>query len=291
MKLPIVESNQLTKKIELAIHYSLFQRERHGQRLTQVVLAPEIKRDYLGVSSISTPPCALYYSMINAPKDETDLSSRFGFDTGHILEDYVLDLLKVDERQGEVTFPYLLAPHGTIKGHYDGRIANMMQESCIVECKATGGYSFNKKIEEGADTGHIEQAFIYAVGTGSPFFVLIYCNREAKKSTPFYTVMGFYIPDMKEAKKAVMALFAERFDPVLLSLHHELRPDSPLQPRYEYGPRGWRCRPDSSYFTKGGKENFTVGYCSYRPTCPEAQGYRQIEEERKLKKEQETKAA
>jgi hypothetical protein len=280
MKLPIVESNQLTKKVELAIHYALFQRERHGQRLEQVVLAPEIKRDYLGMSSISTPPCALYYSLTNAPKDETDLSSRFGFDTGHILEGYVLDLLRVEDRQGEVVFPYLLAPHGVIKGHYDGRTDNLMEKSCVVECKATGGYSFGKKIEEGADNGHIEQAFIYSVGSNSPYFSVIYCNREAKKSTPFYTVFGFYIPDMQAAEKAVLDLFAERFDPVLLALHHDLRPEQPQAPKYEFGPRGWRCRPDKTYFARG-KENRQVGYCSYRGICPEARQYAAVEEERK----------
>ena len=285
MKLPITHSAQLVKQTELALAYALFQRERHGKRLEQVVLAPEIKRGYLGVSSISTPPCVLYYSLTNEPKEETDLPSRFGFDTGHILEGYVLDLLQVEERQGELTWPYLLAPGGAIKGHFDGRTKNLMQDgACIIEVKATGGYSFNKKIEEGADNGHIEQAFVYAVGSSSPYFTLIYCNREAKKSTPFYAVFGFHIPDMAAAEKAVLDLFAERFDPVLLSLHHELRPDPPEKPRWEFGPRGWRCRPDSSYFTKGGKENFTVGYCSYRGICPEGIAYREIEEERKVKK-------
>jgi hypothetical protein len=282
MNLPIVESTQLTKQIDLALAYALFQRERHGKKLQQVVLPPEIKRGYLGVSSISTPPCALYYSLTNEPKEETDTSSRFGFDTGHVLESYVLDLLRVEDRQGELSWPYLLAPGGVIKGHYDGKTNGLAQDGdCIVEVKATGGYSFNKKIEEGADAGHVEQAFIYAAGSASPYFTLIYCNREAKKSTPFYTVFAYHIPDMEAAQKTVQTLFAERFDPVLLSLHHELRPDAPAVPRWEFGKRGWRCRPDSSYFTKGGKENFTVGYCSYRPTCPEAVAYRQIEEEKK----------
>ncbi len=281
MKLPITESNQLTKQVELALAYALFQRERHGKKLQQVCLPPEIKRNYLGVSSIATPPCALYYSLVNAPKEETDISSRFGFDTGHVLESYVLDLLRIEDRQGELSWPYLLAPGGVIKGHYDGRDITLMDDSCVVEVKATGGYSFNKKIEEGADKGHIEQAFIYATGSNSPYFAIIYCNREAKKSTPFYKVFGYHISNMTAAQKTVQALFAERFDPVLLSLHHELRPDAPSFPRWEFGPRGWRCRPDSSYYTKGGKENFTVGYCSYRSICPEAIGYRDIEEERR----------
>ncbi len=281
MRLPIKEAPALEKRIELALAYALFQRERHGQRLEQVVLAPEITRDYLGVSSISTPPCALFYSLTNAPKEETDLSSRFGFDTGHILEGYVLDLLRVEDRQGELVWPYLLAPGGQIKGHYDGRTEHLIEGgACIIEVKATGGYSFNKKIEEGADSGHIEQAFVYAVGSNSPYFSVIYCNREAKKSTPFYTVFGFYIPDMPSAEKAVLDLFAERFDPVLLSLHHNLRPEQPQAPKYEFGPRGWRCRPDKTYFARG-KENRQVGYCSYRGICPEARQYAEIEEDRK----------
>ena len=127
-------------------------------------------------------------------------------------------------------------------------------------------------MEEGADQGHVEQAFAYATKAQAPYFALIYCNREAKKSTPFYTVMGYRITDMQEAEKAVYRLFEERFDPVLLSLHLELRPDQPQKPRYEYGPRGWRCRPDKSYFARG-KQNKQVGYCSYRPVCPEARGY------------------
>lgn len=280
MNLPIVESNRLKKQIDIALAYALFQRERHGKKLEQVILEPEIKRDYLGVSSISTPPCALYYSLMNAPKEESDTSSRFGFDTGHVLESYVLDLLQIEDRQGELSFPYLLAPGGAIKGHYDGRTKDLIHDgACIVEVKATGGYSFAKKIEEGADAGHVEQAFIYAAGSSSPYFIIIYCNREAKKSTPFYYVCGYHIPDMEAARESVQALFAERFDPVLLSLYHE-RPDQPQKPRHEFGPRGWRCRPDKTYFARG-KEQFQVGYCSYRPICPDALMYAEQEETKK----------
>jgi len=263
----------LTKQIDLALAYALFQRSRHGQRLEQVVLSPDFDRDYLGISSLGQPPCALYYKLTGAAKEEHDHGTRFGFDTGHILESYVLDMLRVEDRQGELIWPYLLAPGGVIKGHYDGLTRGLMSDdSCIIECKATGGYSFNKKMEEGADQGHVEQAFAYAAKAGAPYFAIIYCNREAKKSTPFYTVMGFCITDMEAAKKAVLDLFAERFDPVLLSLHHGLRPDQPQKPKYEYGPRGWRCRPDKTYFARG-KEQQQVGYCSYRPICPEARGY------------------
>ena len=289
MNLPIKQSSLLENQINLALAYAIYQRNCHGKRLAQVVLPPETERDYLGVSSLAQPPCALYYKLKNKHKEENDAGTRFGFDTGHILESYVLDLLRVkfEDRQGELVWPYLLAPDGVIKGHYDGLARKAVgEQNCIIECKATGGFSFNKKISEGADRGHIEQAFCYAVGSGSPYFALIYCNREAKKSTPFYTVMGFYIPDMEAAKRAVQELFALRFDPVLLSLHHDLRPDQPQQPKYEYGPRGWRCRPDKSYFARG-KERQQVGYCSYRPICPEARSYALTI----VKKEEERKAA
>ncbi len=277
MKLPIEQSSRLKKRIELALSYSLYQREWHGKRLEQVILCPEIKRDYLGVSSIATPPCALYYQFTGAEKEQTDISSRFGFDTGHVLESYVLDLLRVTDRQGELIWPYILAPGGRIKGHYDGRDTSLMEDgACIAEVKATGGYSFNKKIEEGADNGHIEQAFIYAVGSNSPYLAIIYCNREAKKSTAFYHVEAYRITDMAAAEQAVLNLFAERFDPVLLALHLQLRPNQPEKPRYEFGPRGWRCRPDKTYFARG-KEQRQVGYCSFRGICPEARLYAETE--------------
>jgi len=34
-------------------------REVYGQWLEQVILPPELKREYLGPSSLATPPCAL----------------------------------------------------------------------------------------------------------------------------------------------------------------------------------------------------------------------------------------
>lgn len=279
MTLPINENTDLSAKIEWAIARNLAQREEQGMQLTPVILEQEIRRDYLGISSISTPPCALYYSLTGAPREETDISSRFGFDTGHILEEYVLDLLSVKNRQGELIYSYTLAPHGQIKGHYDGLMI-LDGERCVVEIKATGGYSFAKKQEEGPDMGHIEQAFCYAVQANAMSFVVIYCNREAKKSTAFYSIHGYDISDIAIAKKAMYNLFTERFYPALSGLVSETRPTPPDSPKYEYGPRGWRCRPDSSYFTKGGKEKFTVGYCPYRPICPEAQEYLKAEEEK-----------
>ena len=273
MKLPIKQSPQLKKRIELALAYSLHQREWHGKRLEQVVLSPELERDYLGVSSIATPPCALYYQLTGAEKEQPDISSRFGFDTGHVLESYVLDLLRVTDRQGEIVWPYVLAPGEQIKGHYDGKETSIMEDgACIIEVKATGGYSFGKKAEEGADQGHVEQAFSYASKSGSPYFVVIYCNREAKKSTAFYHVEAYRITDMAEAEQAVLKLFEERFDPVLAAIWFGMRPDQPETPRHEFGSRGWRCRPDKTYFARG-KEQQQVGYCSFRGICPEARQY------------------
>jgi hypothetical protein len=143
--------------------------------------------------------------------------------------------------------------------------------SCVIECKATGGYSFDKKRQEGPDQGHIEQTFCYATKRKAPLFALIYANREAKKSTPFYQVFAYRIMDQGQAERAVQTLFEIRFGQVLETLQTK-RPASPLVPKFEFGPRGWRCRPDSSYFAQG-REQKQVGYCSYRTVCPEAQGY------------------
>ena len=273
MELPIERCLILEKHIELLIGYELHQREKYGKKLAPVVLEPETERDYLGISSLSTPPCALYYQLSGAFKDERDIASQFGFDTGHVLESYVLDLLECEDRQGELVWEHEMAPGGVIKGHYDGRLTSTMQGgACIIEVKATGAYSFGKKAEEGADPGHVEQAFAYASKSNSPSFVVIYCNREAKKSTPFYFVQAFRITDMQAAEQAVQALFEERFDPVLAALWLERRPASPVAPRYEFGPRGWRCRPDNTYFARG-KEQQQVGYCSFRGICPDAQKY------------------
>jgi hypothetical protein len=273
MKLPIERCHLLEKRIELSICYGLHQRERHGKELNPVILEQEKERDYLGISALSTPPCALYYQLSDVMKDESDIASQFGFDTGHVLESYVLDLLDCEDRQGELLFPYEMAPGGVIKGHYDGRLTSIMEGgACIIEVKATGGYSFGKKAEEGADQGHVEQAFSYASRSGSPYFVVIYCNREAKKSTAFYFIQAFYIPDMQAAEQAVQSLFDERFAPVLAGLWLGMRPDQPAAPRHEFGARGWRCRPDGSYFARG-KEQQQVGYCSFRGICPEARQY------------------
>ena len=273
MKLPIERCHLLEKRVELSLGYALHQREKFGKELKPVVLEPEISRDYLGISSISTPPCALFYQLSGVMKDENDIASQFGFDTGHVLESYVLDLLECQDRQGELVWSYDMAPSGIIKGHYDGRLTSTMEDgACIVEVKATGGYSFGKKAEEGADPGHIEQAFSYAVKSGSPYFVVIYCNREAKKSTAFYFIQAFLITDMQAAEQAVFSLFEERFLPVLAGLWLGMRPDQPAVPRQEFGPRGWRCRPDGSYFARG-KEQQQVGYCSFRGICPEARQY------------------
>ena len=84
---------------------------------------------------------------------------------------------------------------------------------------------------------------------------------------------------MEAAKQAVQELFDERFAPVLLSLHTQ-RPEQPKSPSHEFGSRGWRCRPDKTYFSRG-KEQFQVGYCSYRSICPDALMYADQEEMKK----------
>ena len=97
MRLPIEPCAMLTKRIDLALAYAIFQRTRHGKRLEQVVLSPDFDRDYLGISSLAQPPCALYYKLTKAEKEPADHGTRFGFDTGHVLESYVLDLLRIRE--------------------------------------------------------------------------------------------------------------------------------------------------------------------------------------------------
>lgn len=272
--LPIRRAAIAEKQLDLALRFQLMKRRRYGAILSQVVLSRDERRECLGVSSLGTPPCALYYSLTQAEKEEIDTGSQFGFDTGHILEAYILDLLEIPPhaRQRELVWMYPLAPGGKIVGHPDGVLERMLPGgSCVIECKATGGYSFDKKRVEGPDQGHIEQTFCYAAKLGAPLFALIYANREAKKSTPFYQVFAYRILDHAQAGKAVQTLFEIRFGQVLEALPIK-RPAQPSAPKFEFGVRGWRCRPDTSYFAQG-KAQKQVGYCSYRPVCPEAQEY------------------
>jgi hypothetical protein len=272
--LPIRRAGLAEKQLNMVLRFQLMKRQRYGVILSQVVLPREERREYIGVSSLGTPPCALHYSLTGTEKEETDVGSQFGFDTGHILEAYILDLLEIPaySRQKDLVWPYPKAPGGKIAGHPDGVLEKLLPGgSCVVECKATGGYSFAKKSEEGPDQGHIEQTFCYAARLKSPLFALIYANREAKKSTPFYQVFAYRILDQGQADRAVQTLFDIRFGQVLETLQTK-RPTQPKAPKFEFGARGWRCRPDTSYFAQG-REQKQVGYCSYRPVCPEAQGY------------------
>jgi len=272
--LPIRRAPLAEKQLDLALRFQLAKRRRFGAILSQVVLSRDERREYLGISSLGTPPCALYYSLTQAEKEETDTGSQFGFDTGHVLEAYILDLLEISPhcRQRELVWPYPKAPGGMIVGHPDGILERMLPGgSCVIECKATGGYSFDKKREEGPDMGHLEQVFCYASKLMAPLFAVIYANREAKKSTPFYQVFAYRIIDPQRAALAVQALFDVRFGQVLDCLQTK-RPAQPLSPKVEFGARGWRCRPDTSYFAHG-KAQKQVGYCSYRSVCPEAQEY------------------
>lgn len=286
MNLPIEPSPMIEKRLHMALAYALTQRQQHGKELAPVTLTADGPRNYLGISDLAQPPCALFYKLTGAEKEETDTGTRFGFDTGHILESYVLDLLSVgpNYRQREVSFDYDLAPGGKVLGHLDGLAINLFPGiKVVIESKATGGYSFGKKIEEGPDQNHIEQAFCYAVGSNTPYFTVIYCNREAKKSTPFYLVRAYRITDLQKARNTVDELFS-RFALVLYGIDAGQRPACPTAPKFEFGPRGWRCRPDKTYFARG-KGNRQVGYCGYRQTCPEGQHYQQQEEERQAPKQ------
>ena len=273
MILPISESGFATKRIEFLLKLALRRRQEEGLNLRGFALKGKIEqKNWLSVTDLAKPPCALWFSLNGFPRAETDEGTQFGFDTGNILESYILDLLNVQERQIELSWPYSLAPGGRIFGHPDGYIKEIFDsEGLVIECKATGGYSFSKKLEEGPDKGHIEQAFCYGAKLKARFFCIIYANREAKKATAFYKVFAYQINDFGLAKKAVRRLFHERFLPVLMA---EKRPAPPEKPSFEFGPRGWRCRPDKTY-TARGKEQKQVGYCDFRAICPEAKAYRE----------------
>ncbi len=272
MILPLNANSYAENRIDFFLKLAIRKRESEGISLNQVTLKAAGPRHKLGISDLASPPCALWYALHGYPREQTDAGTRFGFDTGHLLESYILDLLEVpsENRQIHLEWPYSLAPAGRIQGHPDGFFQGILQGGpCVIECKATGGYSFNKKVEEGADKSHLEQAFCYAAKLKAPWIILIYANREAKKSTDFYKIFAYRINDMTLAKKAVRTLFHEHFLPVLMA---EKRPAPPTKPVWEYGSRGWRCRPDKIYYARG-REQQQVGYCSYRPICPEAQGY------------------
>lgn len=271
MILPISESDYAKNRIDFFMKLALRKRQIEGLQVQTVALKCQSERNGLSVSDLAKPPCVLWYGLNGFPKAETDEGTQFGFDTGHLLENYILDLLEVKERQLTLSWPYPLAPGARVYGHPDGFIKEMFdRDGLVIECKATGGYSFGKKLEEGPDQSHIEQAFCYATRLKARFFCIIYANREAKKATPFYKVFAYQITDLALAKKAVRNLFHSRFLPVLMA---EKRPAPPEKPAYEFGPRGWRCRPDKTY-TARGKEQKQVGYCDFRAICPEAKAYK-----------------
>lgn len=273
MILPVSENTYSANRVSFFLEMALRKRQLEGLEVGKVRLEPEARRKVLGVSDLAKPPCSLWYSLNGQERDEHDPGTRFGFDTGHVIENYVLDLLEtpLENRQKALGWHYAPAPGARIHGHPDGFLDGLIPGSrLVIECKATGGYSFAKKLEEGPDSSHIEQAFCYASALRADFFCIIYTNREAKKSTAFFKVFGYRVNSQKMAKKAVRSLFHARFLPVLMA---EKRPAPPLKPAYEFGPRGWRCRPDKTYFARG-KKQLQVGYCSYRRSCPEAIGYR-----------------
>ncbi len=242
--LPITRDKELETEIELRLLAGLRARTERGLFLSPVVLDAENGRDYLGFSAIGIPPCALWYSLKGVEPMEEDQGSRSGFDTGHILESYVLDLLGVLRRQVEVAVSWTRAPGGKILGHADGLMElSGIARSLVLECKATGGYSFCKKQEEGPDPAHVAQAFCYAACLDAHGFTVIYVNREAKKASALFQVFAFVL-DEGDGEDALKGLIRERFGPVLEALTKGERPPAPKEPKWEFGPRGWRCRPD-----------------------------------------------
>ena len=272
MILPISESNYAKNRIDFFLKLALRKRQAEGLNLKSVTLKSAKNKQGLSVSDLAKPACVLWYGLNGYERPETEPGTQFGFDTGHLLESYILDLLEVQDRQLDLFWPYPLAPGGRVYGHPDGYLKSLIADhGLVIECKATGGYSFGKKIQEGPDKSHIEQAFCYATRLKARFFCVIYANREAKKATPFYKVFAYQITDLALAKKAVRSLFHEKFLPVLQA---EKRPAPPEKPSYEFGARGWRCRPDKTY-TARGKTNLQVGYCDFRAICPEAKAYKE----------------
>ncbi len=270
--LPITRNTDLECEIESRLLTGLENRKERGLFLSPIVLQAENTRGYLGFSAISTPACALWYCLKGIEPLEEDPGSRLGFDTGHLMEAYVLDLLEATSRQKEVELKWPDAPGERILGHIDGLIkAPELPGAVVIECKATGGYSFSKKEEEGPDPGHVAQAFCYSVLLKTYGFSIIYINREAKKASSLFEVFAFQLEE-KEAWQGLFTLVAERFSPVLEGLKQDRRPLPPMEPKWEFGPRGWRCRPDRKFKARG-RIKRQVGYCSYRHICPEAQRY------------------
>ncbi len=270
--LPLVREHHLELEVERLLLKALDARKEKGLFLSPIVLQPENDRGYLGFSAIGSPPCALWYWLKGHEPMEEDPGSRFGFDTGHILEAYVLDLLSATCRQKEVRLDWPKAPGGQILGHLDGMMdLPELPGPLVIECKATGGYSFSRKEDEGPDPAHVAQAFCYCVLSMARGLVLIYMNREAKKASALFKVFAYELrADDPEA--ALTQLVKERFAPVLEGLFSNKPPAFPSEPSWEFGPRGWRCRPDRELKTRG-KVKRQVGYCSYRHICPKALEY------------------
>jgi len=275
--LPARESDYATRRLEFFLKLALRKRQKEGMELSPVQLSPRKGRGCLGVSDLAKPACALWYHLNGYLPEEADEGSQFGLDTGHVLESYILDILEIprSQRQVALSWPYPPAPGGRIWGHPDAFFQGPLPGTCVIECKATGGYAFSKRLEEGPETAHFHQAFCYAAKLGARWFAVIYANREAKKATAFYKVFAWEVNDAALARKAARGLFHAGFLPVLMA---SCRPDPPEKPRYEFGPRGWRCRPDRSYLARG-KKVLQVGYCGFRHVCPEAASYRQALDE------------
>jgi len=79
----------------------------------------------------------------------------------------------------------------------------------VIECKATGGYSFSRKEEEGPDPGHVAQAFCYAALLNSHALSIIYMNREAKKASALFRIFAYALK-ADDPKAALAALVKEK---------------------------------------------------------------------------------
>jgi hypothetical protein len=73
---------------------------------------------------------------------------------------------------------------------------------------------------------------------------------------------------MKEAERAVLELFVQKFDPVLLALHSEINSNAPMVQQYEFESLRSRCWSNKNCVLDCRKEQHQDGYCWYRGICP-----------------------
>lgn len=278
MNLPIKEIPN--DDILYAFNFGMALRMNKGMTTTTVLPAEHGERDYLGMSRLGDPHCVLWHFLMGDPVEATDFGSQLGFDTGHVFEEYILDLLGVEKeyRQEEVSFrfDYTLRgePRQLILGHKDGQ-AIFSGVPCGLEVKAQGASRFNRKHNEGPEEGHLMQAFACAAATKPepiPNFAVIYVDREAKKASQKLLVFKYEITT-DFPRDALAELVNERFLTAAEGVEYGECPSMPTHPAGTFGPKGWMCRPDSEYVKKGGQVVKLPGYCGYRAICPHAKNF------------------